>query len=106
MRRVIPSVPLKGGVSVMSAPLHTALITFVLTITTTHGSPGVFVPLYLNPFDPGGLPRPFQLICGRVYVFVPAAPPLSFRRNVAPATVGLVVPGNDTRPDFATNFAR
>ena len=55
---------------VTSAPLQTALITFSLISTTTHGSPAVFVPLYFQPFEPAGLPRPVHVPAVRLYVFV------------------------------------
>ena len=56
-----PSSPTTIPFTVTSAPLQTALMTFSLISTTLQGSPAVFVPLYFQPFEPAGLPRPIHV---------------------------------------------
>src|SRR5690554_156143 len=85
---MIASVPANGVVSVTAVFLHTALITFALMRTTLQVLSPAFLPLYLYPFAPAGLPSPFQPLAGRVCWNTPPAPPLSKKTISAPFTVG------------------
>src|SRR5262245_26841635 len=111
MPRTIPSVERKGGVSVTSAPLQTALMTDSLSSTVEQAPPpGSSLPLYLYPLLPAGLPSPVHPSAPRTKVALPApSESVSKKRSSAPAVVGSsgeLGTGREKPVElFETNFA-
>src|SRR5688572_25337304 len=74
-------------------------------ITTLQGSETEPVPLYLKPLLPAGLPRPFQLVDGRLYVTAFIGSPRSRISSEPPATVGSSAPAGSTNVPLARTLA-
>jgi hypothetical protein len=105
--KMMPELPENGGTSVTPVPLQTNLMTFSLTRPTLQGSAGVPAPLYFQPFDPAGLPSPFQPAAGRAAIIGGEPPPTVSKISMEPpSTVGSPTGRLKRAVGFATIFAR
>src|SRR5512145_2025115 len=71
----------------MAVPLQMPLTIFSLTRTDLQGSASVPAPLYFQPLEPAGLPRPFQPGAGRL-ALIEGPPPSSVNTRLPPSAVG------------------
>jgi hypothetical protein len=108
MPMMMPSSAANGVVKVTPVPLQTPLMTVGLMSTIEHVVSPTALPLYLNPFDPAGLPSAVQPSAGSGCVKLPPPNGLVSKKLIcAPTELGSVGPeGSGNVPvGLETNLA-